>query len=46
MGLEIFVLHEFVKKVLHPCANRIKLSVCRGVRAFDSPFPQTFQQNC
>jgi hypothetical protein len=46
MGFNFFVLRAFVKKVLHLCANRIKLSVFHGVRVFDPPFPQTFQQNC
>jgi hypothetical protein len=42
----IFVLNEFMKKMLHLGANRIKLNVFQGVCAFGSPFPHTFQQNC
>jgi len=46
MSFNFFVLRGFVKKLLHLCANSIKLNVFRGLRAFDSPFPHTFQQNC
>ena len=46
VSLTIFVLNEFMKKMLHLGANRIKLNVFQGVCAFGSPFPHTFQQNC